>query len=47
MKKISLVIIAMIMLTGVCEARRSRKSNVQYTYTNYVKIDNQLEAAMQ
>jgi hypothetical protein len=31
MKKISLVIIAVIMLTGVSEARRSRKNNVQYT----------------
>ena len=40
MKKISLVIIAIMMLTGVCEARRNRKSNVQYTYTNYIKIDN-------
>ena len=42
MKKISLVIIAMIMLTGVCEARRTRKTNTNYTYTNYIKIDNKL-----
>jgi hypothetical protein len=41
MKKILLILIATTMLTGVCEARRSRKkTNTTYKYTYSTSVDN-------
>ena len=41
MKKILLVLIAIILLTNVCEARRNRrKTNTTYKYTYSTPVDN-------
>ena len=44
MKKILLVLIAIILLTNVCEAKRNRrKTNTTYKYTYSTPVDNTYE----